>query len=202
MEENVNEVLGIEKSETVETKSDSTKEEKLEINHSASNGLSKAATFCDIMLWIGLVMAFVAAIVYLNYSGDLDSYSDYTRLDAVRICAIAGSCFTYGIAGAISCFITSKFLRGIGTITKAAEHYLGVHDTSNSKSQAKKETEEKKWNDVDLSAHPIALYKSKTESFEVRVVNDEGYGVYECVTLDGQHTYHFRREVLEFKEDK
>lgn len=43
----------------------------------------------------------------------------------------------------------------------------------------------------------IALYKP--ENFKVKVVGYDGYGIYECQTLDGSTKYHFKRDVLVFE---
>lgn len=199
MEENINEVLGI---ETAQTNGSVVENTEPEINNTSSKGLSNAAYVCNIILWLCVAMAFISAFAYLIIGGDMDSFSEYKRISAAQNRAIAGTCFIYGIVGAISCFISCKFLYGIEVIAKAAELYLSKEKGTDKNQQLAKGKALQKSSEIDLSSNPIALYKSKSESFEVRVINDDGYGVYECVTLDGLHTYHFKREFLEFKVNK
>lgn len=124
-EENINEVLGIEDNKQ-ETQSSGIfdKSPNDDTPTTASKGLQVAANICSFLLWLCVILAIIGGIMYLANVGDLDSYSDYKKVNAILYTGIGASIFSYGLVGWFSCFILTKVLRGIAVMTEAAEKYL------------------------------------------------------------------------------
>lgn len=126
-DENINEVLGIEEPQTESKKPsgifDSDPNETSEPTK-ASKGLESAANVCAILLWLCVIAGVIGGIMYLANVGDMDSYSDYKRADAILYGGIGAAVFSYGIVGWFSCFILTKVLRGLAVMAEASEKYL------------------------------------------------------------------------------
>jgi len=191
MEENVNEILGIE-----QPKQETNSTLKIEmgtmgtmgtmVTDKASKGLSDAASVCNVLFCICLIIAIIAGFTFIWFIGSVDSYNDRKALEALQICAIASVCFSGGIAGAISCYVFSKLLGGMSVIAKASEQYINAQSLT---SKSVVSTKTVKTVDTDVEDYDKGLDNVKAGDKVIRIsdgkemiVDEVGNGRFFCKT--------------------
>lgn len=126
-EENIEEILGIEETATKNNKSEDIFDQNAIDNYNesytASYGLTKASNVCKVLMWLGIILAIVGALVFLANIGDAtDGYSWSAKYQAR--CEAGTSCLIYGVTDAIFSYVCSKILTGLSVMTRASETYL------------------------------------------------------------------------------
>jgi|SRR5574344_2263710 hypothetical protein len=119
-ENEINEVLGLDKNET---ETNVNPQSVQGVDNSRSKGLKSAANVLSVLMWLSIITAVISGIVFLVNNGD-DSYSDYKRIKAMQNAAIAGVWFQSSVASVFGCFFTAQLFKGISVISEAAEKYL------------------------------------------------------------------------------